>query len=170
MVALLGYAGLPRVFADSGEGEKTLSEDMFWPTIVAVQEHLWPARDGTPDLLEFNATSYLAAALLDPQVEAGEREYISNGVAPLEGFTQSQFERSFFELDALERDAVLRKIETSPAGQYWLSLIIYYLFEALLADPVYGGNTDSIGWHWLQHKPGFPRPPAAYPYSERGRA
>jgi len=170
MTALLGVAGLPRVFADTNEGGKGFSEEVFWPTITAVQKHLWPAREGAPGLQDFNATPYLAAALLDPQVEADEREFISNGVAPLEGFTRSQFERSFFELDATEREAVLRKIETNPAGQYWLSLIIYYLFEALLVDPVYGGNTDAVGWRWLQHEPGFPRPPATYPYSERGRA
>ena len=32
--------------------------------------------------------------------------------------------------------------------------------EALLADPVYGGNFDQTGWRWLSHQPGFPRPSA----------
>jgi gluconate 2-dehydrogenase gamma chain len=25
---------------------------------------------------------------------------------------------------------------------------------------VYGGNPDGIGWRWLGHVPGYPRPPA----------
>ena len=33
-----------------------------------------------------------------------------------------------------------------------------YIFEALLSDPVYGGNPEGIGWRWLGHRPGFPRP------------
>jgi gluconate 2-dehydrogenase gamma chain len=45
-------------------------------------------------------------------------------------------------------------------GRAWLSLLLYYIFEALLSDPVYGGNPGEIGWRWLEHQPGFPRPPA----------
>ncbi len=169
--ALLVSAGLPTVLADpGGAGDESAAADFFWPTIEAVQEHLWPRREGTPALADFNATAYLAAALLDPQIEAGERQYISDGVAPLEAFTRTQFERSFFELEETDREAVLRKVETSPVGQYWLSLIMYYLFEALLTDPVYGGNTDGAGWRWLEHEPGFPRPPSAHPYPESSRA
>jgi gluconate 2-dehydrogenase gamma chain len=164
MTALLGVCGLPPALADTVQSDPAPSSDVFWPTITAVQTHLWPAHTDAPAIADFNASAYLGAALLDPQIEADERQYISDGVAPLEDFTRAQFERSFFELDAAEREAVLRKIETSPAGRYWLSLIIYYLLEALVSDPVYGGNTDTIGWRWLEHQPGFPRPPAAYPY------
>ena len=39
-------------------------------------------------------------------------------------------------------------------GRAWLSLLLYYIFEALLSDPVYGGNPDGIGWQWLEHQPG----------------
>ena len=31
--------------------------------------------------------------------------------------------------------------------------------EGFFADPVYGGNSNGIGWAWLEHQPGFPRPP-----------
>ena len=36
--------------------------------------------------------------------------------------------------------------------------------EALLTDPAYGGNPDGIGWRWLGHTPGYPRPSAATIY------
>jgi len=32
------------------------------------------------------------------------------------------------------------------------------IFEALLLDPIYGVNTNNIGWNWLNHDPGVPRP------------
>ena len=54
----------------------------------------------------------------------------------------------------------MRQIEQSRAGRNWLSLLLTYVLEALLADPVYGGNPDGIGWQWLEHQPGYPRPPA----------
>ncbi len=60
----------------------------------------------------------------------------------------------------MQREALLRRIEQSRAGGNWLSLLLTYLLEALLADPVYGGNPDAIGWRWLEHQPGFPTPPA----------
>ena len=72
---------------------------------------------------------------------------------------------SFIELNQAQREAMLRRIETNPVGRYWLSLMIYYLLEALLADPVYGGNIDTVGWQWLQHAPGFPRPDGPYDYA-----
>ena len=43
---------------------------------------------------------------------------------------------------------------------------MYYLLEALLADPVYGGNTDEVGWKWLGYTAGFPRPPIGKRYFE----
>jgi gluconate 2-dehydrogenase gamma chain len=38
--------------------------------------------------------------------------------------------------------------------------------EALLTDPAYGGNPGGIGWRWLQHVPGYPRPPMDKIYPE----
>jgi len=38
--------------------------------------------------------------------------------------------------------------------------VLGYIFEALLVDPVYGGNPNGIGWKWLEHQPGLPRPTA----------
>ena len=38
-------------------------------------------------------------------------------------------------------------------------IILTYLLQALLTDPVYGGNPNGVGWKWLHHQPGFPRPP-----------
>lgn len=172
MAALLVCGGLPPGLAaggDPGPGGASV-EAVFWPTISAVQEHLWPTRADTPATDDFNAREYLAAVLLDPMVETGERRFISNGVAPLDGFAQSQFKRAFFDLETNEREALLRKIEMNPVGRYWLSLIIYYLFEALLSDPAYGGNSDAIGWRWLEHQSGFPRPPTPYPYTDNERA
>ena len=61
-------------------------------------------------------------------------------------------------LSTEKQNEILVKIEKSSFGESWLSLILYYLIEALLLDPVYGGNPNGIGWKWLEHQPGFPRP------------
>jgi gluconate 2-dehydrogenase gamma chain len=66
-----------------------------------------------------------------------------------------------------QRDEVLRAIASSTAGDRWLNVIMSYVLEALLSDPVYGGNPQGIGWQWLQHQPGFPRP--TQPYYQQGK-
>ena len=81
---------------------------------------------------------------------------IATGVCEL---SRDEYRRCFVELDELQRESVLRIIEQSEAGRNWLSLLLTYLLEALLADPVYGGNPDGLGWKWLEHQPGYPTPP-----------
>lgn len=131
----------------------------FWSTVRALQEHLFPPVEGTPSAAEINADGYLSAVLLDPRVDPAERELLSRGVHLLDAFARRRYEQPFVALDEDARETILRRIEDNPEGQRWLSLVVYYLLEALLVDPVYGGNLNGTGWRWLAHDPGFPRPP-----------
>ncbi|MBN1377639.1 MAG: gluconate 2-dehydrogenase subunit 3 family protein [Gammaproteobacteria bacterium] len=128
-----------------------------WFTLAAVQEHLFPAGEDVPGAVDFNAIVYLHNAL---EIEQKDKDSIINGAGWLNDLTQKEFKKLFAELNEQNRESVLRKIENSGSGRKWLSLMLTYLIEALLADPVYGGNTNGIGWKWLQHQPGFPRPTA----------
>ena len=74
--------------------------------------------------------------------------------------TSELYQKSFAGLPHEQREAVLRHMEKNhQRGREWLQEMIRYVFEALLSDPVYGGNPQAVGWKWLQHTPGFPRPP-----------
>ena len=57
-----------------------------------------------------------------------------------------------------DMEIALRELEKTGAGRSWITELLHYLFEALLTDPVYGGNPGGIGWKWLDHTPGFRRP------------
>ena len=71
-----------------------------------------------------------------------------------------RFDLGFEALDFTRKEQLLRYLaDRTRWGKNWLSLLLYYLFEALLADPAYGCNPDGVGWQWLEHQPGFPRPP-----------
>ena len=129
-----------------------------WKTIAAVQEHLFPAGDDVPGASDFQALVYLRNSVENPAADSGDREFIANGVGWLNDLTHEHYQQPFTALDAVQRETVLRQIERSRAGRNWLSLLLTYLLEALLADPVYGGNPDGIGWDWLEHQPGFPTP------------
>jgi len=133
-------------------------------TLAAVQDHLFPRGDGVSDIDapgadDINALAYLQSALEDPSL-AEDRQFIHNGVGWLDDLSATTYEKNFLQLDRDGREALLRDIAKSSAGDNWLSTLLLYIFEALLTDPVYGGNPGGIGWAWLEHTPGFPRPPA----------
>jgi gluconate 2-dehydrogenase gamma chain len=125
-----------------------------------VQEQLFPADEDTPGASDFHAIDYLRNTLENPAADGEDREFITNGVGWLNDLTREHHNKLFLQLDAQQKENMLRQIEQSRAGRNWLSLLLTYLLEALLSDPVYGGNTNETGWQWLQHRPGFPRPPA----------
>lgn len=140
-------------------------EDPWW-TLHEVQEHLFPHTEDSPGAKDIQATLYLKREIANPAIDRAEAEFVVKGVGWLNGMAQRTQSATFVELDYEQREAVLRQIEQSSEGERWLSLVIYYIIEALLTDPVYGGNPDGSGWKWLSHHAGFPRPTADKVYSK----
>ena len=130
-----------------------------WLTLDAVQQHLLPAEQDSPGARDIHALHYLQSMLQAPDIDKEEKSFIHQGAGWLNDIAQKQQSARFIQLDDSDREQVLRSIEKSRAGERWLSLMLSYLLEALLSDPVYGGNPDGIGWKWLQHQPGYPTPP-----------
>lgn len=139
-----------------------------WKTIAAVQEHLFPADEQSPGAADIGALNYLQNMISAPDISKSEREHIHNGAGWLNDLSVKTFKRRFIELNEIDREKILRKIEQSRAGSRWLSLLMDYLIEALLSDPIYGGNKKASGWKWLEHQPGFPTPTAEKKYFKIG--
>ena len=131
-----------------------------WRTLAAVQEHLFPPGDDTPGASDIGAIDYLRNTLEQPGADGSDRGFIVDGVGWLNDLAREDHGAPFVDLDEAHRETLLRKVERSRAGERWLSLMLTFVLEALLADPVYGGNRDGRGWVWLEHQPGFPTPPA----------
>ena len=131
-----------------------------WKTLAEVQEHLFPAAADTPGASDIQALVYLHDTLENPAADGEDKEFLFNGVGWLNDLCREKTGLPFVDLDEQQKEDLLRQIEQSRAGRNWLSLLLTYVLEALLADPVYGGNPDGIGWQWLEHQPGYPRPPA----------
>ena len=139
---------------------KTALPENQQAVLAAVQQHLFPSEPGIPGASEINALVYLNNVLADPEMDEDEKAFIRNGVGWLEELVKDELGKSFTDLNATLREQMLRRIEQSRAGENWLATLLLYIFEALLSDPVYGGNPNGIGWRWLEHQPGYPRPPA----------
>lgn len=135
-----------------------------WPTIAAVQQQLFPTEPDSPGASDINAALYLKNLLDEPDFDADERAFILNGPTWLNELATSEYAKPFTRLTPTQQEQLLYRIARSTAGENWLSLLLLYIFEALLSSPVYGGNPDGIGWRWLKHNPGFPQPTTANTY------
>ena len=144
-----------------------------WLTLEATLMHLLPVSDTGPSADKINALVYLHQVMTVQPTGEDEKEFIIKGVGWLNGFSKSQQGKSFVELSVEQKESTLRGISNSTAGSNWLSTLLAYLFEAMLAPPAYGGNPEGIGWQWLEHQGGFPLPKAGQRYFElppRGKA
>ena len=129
-----------------------------WLTLSVVQEHLFPAEKNSPGARDIQALTYLRNMMKTPDFDPEEALLIQNGVGWLNDLATQQYAKKFIELNTDAKETILRRIENSRAGSRWLSRLLSYILEALLSDPVYGGNPSGTGWAWLHHQPGFPRP------------
>jgi len=131
-----------------------------WQTLDAVLDHLFPSEAEAPGAKDVNAVHWLQRVLLDDETDDVHKQFLRAGVAQVDETATELYQKLFVELQLDQRETVLRSMEQSKQqGKAWLQEIIRYIFEALLSDPVYGGNPGAVGWKWLQHIPGFPRPP-----------
>jgi gluconate 2-dehydrogenase gamma chain len=134
--------------------------DPVWQTLSQVQEVLFPADVDVPGAGDIGATVYLHDAIENPDADAEDKNFIFRGVGWLDGLTQERHKQTFLQLTSTQQQEVIEVIVKSRAGRNWISTLLTYTLEALLTDPVYGGNKNGAGWAWLQHQPGYPAPPA----------
>lgn len=135
-----------------------------WETLAAVQDHLLPSEPQAPGAREVHATAYLYYALTAPGADPDDRVFIRDGLNRLEQVVADSDGKSFLALDERQRETALRTFEKDEGGHDWISEVLQFLMEALLADPLYNANPGGIGWRWLEHTPGFPQPVAGKEY------
>jgi gluconate 2-dehydrogenase gamma chain len=150
---------LPPIIARAATEHSSIQLKDPWSTISVVQDHLFPSEIDSPGAKEINAIIYLQNVIASSTIDQDEKEFILNGVKWLNDLSLEKHEAVFIQLSDLHRIDMLHQITKSKEGRRWISKLLSYIFEALLSDPVYGGNPDGIGWKWLNHHPGFPRPP-----------
>jgi len=141
-----------------------------WRTLAAVQDHLLPSEPGAPGSSDIRATAYLDGVLADPELDPETRSFVLSGVGWLDELAKEGDGQPFADLAPGVREDLLVRISQSRSGDRWLSKLIGYTLEALLGDPLYGGNPGGIGWAWLDHNPGLPRPSPQTIYGRLGKA
>jgi gluconate 2-dehydrogenase gamma chain len=162
LATVAALAGLPYALRKdlTRETSFVLFSGQQYLTISAVQEHLFPKGPDSPGAADINAAAYLEWAITAPGIDPDTKNTIVNGVGRLQDASRERFDVPFSDINDEQSEQLLRYLaDKTRWGRTWLSLMLYYIFEALLSDPAYGSNPDQIGWQWLQHQPGFPTPP-----------
>lgn len=133
--------------------------------ITSVQEILFPQDHTGPGAYDIMADKYLLWVLSDVRMDPEEIKYIVNGADWVDETAKENYSKSYLKLSQSEKETLIAQISQEDWGSSWLSVILTFIFEALLCDPQYGGNPEKIGWEWLNHNPGNPQPtePLLYP-------
>lgn len=119
----------------------------------------FPNDGNGPDAKDINAFGYIMWVLDDSLNRKSEdNEYIIEGLDWADETSREVYFKPFVELEQREKEALVDLFTRLDWGENWSSMMITLLFEALLLDPLYGGNTDEAGWKWLNHTAGMPRP------------
>ncbi len=150
----VGYRPRRALAADGGR----LLTDAEGKTMEAVQETLWPAAPGIPGAKDVHATRLLDAALGSPDVPPIEREWVRGWIPTLHELARARGASTFDALDPAGREAVLVAFRERDEGSGWIRLVLGYTLEAVLGDPVHGGNPGEIGWRAMGYEPCDVRP------------
>lgn len=127
-------------------------------TISQVYEDLFPDIQNGPSVGSVNAVAYLEKILHHSRVTDENKRFIREGVKWLNEEALAKYKKRYIQLSSLQREKILINISETGWGDSWIENIMSYFLEAMLGDPVYGGNRSQTGWSWLNHKAGLPRP------------
>ena len=126
--------------------------------LKAVQLVLFPKEGSGPSALEVNADKWIVYVLNDVREPQREKDFIVEHLDGLNELSQEIHKTSYGLLSIDRQECVLELFFKEKVPKRWGSRMLTLIFEALLLDPLYGVNPDNIGWKWLNHNPGAPRP------------
>ena len=125
----------------------------------AIFMRLFPDDGDGPSANDLNITTYLEWAMTDEvNINDGDPEFIIKGIGWLNQLSQDEVGKQFRNVNDKQQEKLISQTINSEAGRNWVSILLYYVVEAVTLDPFYGGNTNQIAWQWLEHPGGFPHP------------
>ncbi len=119
----------------------------------------FPDDGNGPSANDINAFGYIMWVLDDSlNRKTSENQFIIDGISWLNDNAIKKYNDDFVNLSKAQQKRLIDEFTKDERGEGWSSAVITLILEALLLDPIYGGNTNEAGWEWLNHTPGYPRP------------
>ncbi len=119
---------------------------------------LFSEQKNIPSVFELNTYYHINKFLLDKNVDQDEKNYLIKGIKWAAETSFEEFNLNFDELDKQQKNKLFDLIVKTNWGESWMSSLLTLVFESLLLDDIYNVNKNQIGWKWLHHLPGNPRP------------
>ncbi|AXH16195.1 hypothetical protein CP985_00350 [Malaciobacter mytili LMG 24559] len=132
-------------------------DNLPWIIIEEVFEVLFPKTNNMPSSKEFGALNYLYQNSKEKSFDKSDLEYLLQGALDF----NSSFPL-FLKASKKQKEEIIQEVSLNSYGESWLSLLIYYGIEAMLSDPIYGGNKNEIGYKALNFQAGNPKPKVKY--------
>lgn len=111
-----------------------------------------------PTYEEANPLFYINTVLVNSRIDSQTKQFINNGAKWLNEEAVKKYKKIYTKLPYTSRSKLLQEVAKSGWGDKWLFMMLSFLLEAMLGDPIYGGNKNESGWKWLNHTSGYPRP------------
>ncbi len=127
---------------------------------------IFPPTENSPNIEQINVEFHINNYLTDPLIDPDEQTFLIHGIQWLDESAHEDFSKSYLDLNQSQQIKQIEHILNTSWGESWLSKLLTLTFEALLLDPLYRVNTNEIGWQWLHHQPGSPRPKPKIAYPE----
>lgn len=151
LMTLLSTA--PTTLLSQKNTQKRARQEWVW--IEAVYETLFPKTATMPSAKEFGAIEYLQKNIGHITFDKDDRDFILQGAR--------DFKKAYPNfLHVKEKIKILKELQTNNYGNSWLDTLIYYGIEAMMSEPIYGGNKKRIGWKSVGHIGGEPVPKRRY--------
>ena len=144
------------------ERDPAVLSEKEWHILKAVQEHLFPSEEDASGASDINAAAFVQWVLTDTTIDKREQNFLKENLTSLDDEAKERWGMPFLDMQPENQVKLLQHIESHDWGESWLSVMLVYIFEALLSDPVYGTNSDEQGWKWLSYTGGEPAPKAIY--------
>lgn len=143
-------------------GGELLGATTTLTTLKIMQKDLLHDADEMPSFEQINPNKYLTLIFNHSRVSQEEKNYLKNGASWLNEEAIEMYEKPYTSLDADKRQRVLISFSSRDWGKSYIDTILSYMMEAMLGDPLYGGNKDGSGWKFLNHRGGEPSPKELY--------
>lgn len=132
----------------SAPPQQVLSREA-WLILEAFVDRIIPADDNGPGAVAAGVPYYIDNSLA--QWNAGELEFVTNGLFALTRAARSRYDRDFQLLTAANKDRLIADMEDGAIAGFDNSPQVFnrlhrLTLEGMFSDPYYGGNQDYIGW------------------------
>lgn len=158
IAGVLSQAGFLKACKEEGlmDGNDLFSAEEL-STLKAVMEILFPNDGNGPSLDEIHALEYLMWALHDEGASESGKSTLQEDLGWVMSYTKEQTGKEFYQLTRKKQERTIESLLTEDTGEIFCSTLLTFIFEAVVLDPIYGGNANESGWTWLEITPGQPR-------------